>query len=57
MFMGVQAFVYEHPKFGKLRGLVIDGQPKFVGRDATDALGYKDAVNALKTHVPANSSA
>ena len=51
--MGVQAFVYEHPKFGKLRGLVMNGDSFFVGKDVAIALGYKDADKALRDHVPA----
>ncbi len=47
-----RAFVFEHPKFGVIRGLTLGGKPYFVGNDAANALGYKDTVNALKTHVP-----
>lgn len=47
-----RAFVFEHPKFGVIRGLTLGGKPYFVGNDAATALGYKDTVNALKTHVP-----
>ena len=34
----------------EIRTLTIDGNPWFVGKDACDALGYKDTVNALKLH-------
>ena len=40
-----------HPEFGNLRGLTIDGEPWFVGKDVATALGYKDTVNTLKKHV------
>ena len=50
--MESEVFIFEHPKFGKIRGLVINGEPKFVGNDVATSLGYKDTVNALKTHVP-----
>lgn len=33
-----------------VRAFNIDGNPWFVGKDACDALGYKDTVNALKLH-------
>ena len=34
----------------EVRTVVIDGQPRFVGRDVATALGYADATNALKQH-------
>lgn len=34
----------------EIRTLTIDGNPWFVGKDACDALGYKDTVNAIKLH-------
>ena len=43
--------VFENSEFGKVRTVVIDGQPCFVGKDVSVALGYKDTVNALKSHV------
>lgn len=38
-------------QFGDIRALSIDGAPWFVGKDVALALGYKDTVNALKSHV------
>ena len=38
-------------QFGDIRALSIDGDPWFVGKDVALALGYKDTVNALKSHV------
>ncbi len=35
----------------KIRCLLIDGVPWFVGRDVAKALGYKDTINAIKVHV------
>lgn len=46
-----QVTIFEKKEFGKIRTTVIDGDPWFVGKDVARALGYKDTVNALKTHV------
>ena len=43
--------VFENPEFGSIRTVEIGGEPWFVGKDVAIALGYKDSVNALKTHV------
>ena len=43
--------VFNHPQFGNLRTVEINGQPYFVGKDVAEALGYKDTINALKSHV------
>ena len=43
--------VFNHPEFGNLRTVEINGQPYFVGKDVAEALGYKDTINALKSHV------
>lgn len=43
-----------HPEFGNLRGLTIDGEPWFVGKDVAAALGYgngKSLANAVAKHV------
>lgn len=47
-----RAFVFEHPKFGIIRGLTLGGKPYFVGNDAATALEYADPFAALKQHVP-----
>ena len=38
-------------EFGAVRSMLIDDVPWFVGRDVATALGYKDTINALKSHV------
>lgn len=38
-------------EFGAVRSMMIDSVPWFVGRDVATALGYKDTINALKSHV------
>lgn len=43
--------LFKHEEFGKIRTMNIDGEPWFVGKDITSVLGYKDNVNALKSHV------
>lgn len=43
--------IYENAEFGKVRTVVKDGEPYFVGKDVAEILGYKDTVNALKAHV------
>lgn len=35
----------------QVRALAIDNEPYFVGKDVAEILGYKDTVNALKSHV------
>lgn len=43
--------VFNNPEFGEIRAVEIDGEPWFVGKDVAAGLGYKDTVNALKSHV------
>ncbi|MBE8952268.1 MAG: GIY-YIG nuclease family protein [Quinella sp. 1Q7] len=45
----VQIFVHE--RFGKIRVVMIDGEPYFVGKDVATALGYKKPENAIAMHV------
>ena len=35
----------------KVRTILIDNEPYFVGKDIATVLGYKDTINALKAHV------
>ena len=46
---GLQAYVND--TFGKIRGLMIDGKPYFVGKDVASALGYTDTKQAVRKHV------
>lgn len=46
-----EIMLFNNEEFGEVRTLVIDGEPWFVGKDVTEILGYKDSVNALKSHV------
>ena len=44
----VRVFNFEN---SEIRTTVIDGTPHFVGKDVAKTLGYKDTVNAIKSHV------
>ena len=43
--------IFENEEFGKVRTLVKDSEPWFVGKDVAEILGYKDTINALKAHI------
>lgn len=43
--------VFTNEAFGEIRTTTINDEPWFVGKDVALALGYKDTVNALKSHV------
>ena len=43
--------VFNNEEFGKVRGVVIDGIPYFVGKDVAQALEYGNPRQALKTNV------
>lgn len=43
--------IFKNEEFGEVRTLVVNNEPMFVGKDVALALGYKDTVNALKSHV------
>jgi len=43
--------VFEHSHFGKLRVLIVDGVPYFVGKDVANSLGYKNTSEAVRNHV------
>lgn len=46
--------VYQDKEFGQIRTVMVENQPWFVGKDVASALQYKDAINALKSHVDAD---
>jgi len=46
-----EVMVFENEAFGQVRGLTIDGEPWFVGRDVAGVLGYAKPQNALAAHV------
>lgn len=43
--------VFENQEFGKVRTIVINDEPWFVGKDVTSILGYTNASKALTDHV------
>lgn len=43
--------VFENKDFGKVRTVMIDNEPWFVGKDVAMALGYSNPSNAVVTHV------
>lgn len=43
--------IFDNPEFGKIRGLMLDGDPWFVGKDVAGALGYSNPRKALGDHV------
>lgn len=45
--------IFENPEFGHIRGLKIEGEPWFVGKDIAEALGYKNPQKAIRDHVDA----
>ena len=42
--------VFENKDFGQIRIFTENGSSQFCGKDVTEALKYKDSVNALKQH-------
>ena len=44
--------IFVNTKFGKIRVVMKDGEPHFVGKDVATALGYKDPGRAVREHVP-----
>ena len=43
--------IFENSEFGSIRTLTIDNEPWFVGKDISDALGYKNSRQTLADHV------
>lgn len=43
--------VFENAEFGKVRTMVIDNEPWFVGKDVAEILSYKDTKHAVLDHV------
>ena len=43
--------VFEHEYFGKVRMVLIDGQPYFVGNDVAKVLGYRSPRHAINKYV------
>ena len=43
--------IFENSKFGKVRTVLVDNEPFFVGKDVAEILGYQNGSKAVKTHV------
>lgn len=43
--------IFENAEFGKIRTIVIDDEPWFIGKDVAAALGYTDTRQAIRKHV------
>lgn len=43
--------IFENAEFGKVRTLVKDGEPWFVGKDVAEVLGYSNTRDAIAKHV------
>jgi X-X-X-Leu-X-X-Gly heptad repeat protein len=48
-----QLQIFEHQDFGKVRIIELAGEPWFVAKDISKALGYSNSPDALKKHVDA----
>ena len=49
--MANEVQIFENAEFGKVRTIVKDGEPYFVGKDVADILGYADTNQAIRNHV------
>lgn len=43
--------VFSNDEFGKVRTLMVNNEPWFVGKDVAEILGYKEASKAVRQHV------
>lgn len=48
-----EIMVFDHERFGRIRGIEIDGESWLVGKDVAERLGYKNPNEALADHVEA----
>lgn len=46
-----EIMVFDHERFGRLRGIEIDGESWLVGKDVAERLGYQNPSKALADHV------
>lgn len=49
--MANELTVFENAEFGKVRTIVIDGEPWLVGKDVAEILGYSNTRKAIADHV------
>lgn len=43
--------IFENEEFGKIRTVVKDGEPWFIGKDVAKILEYRETAKAIRTHV------
>lgn len=43
--------IFENPEFGKVRTVVVDNEPWFVGVDVANIMGYKRPYDAVRDNV------
>lgn len=43
--------IFENEKFGKVRTVIVNGEPWFVGKDTADILGYRNGSRDINRHV------
>ena len=43
--------IFNHPEFGEVRTVTVEGEPWLVGKDVAQVLGYKNTNKALSDHV------
>jgi len=48
-----QTQIFKHEEFGRVRAVIIDGEPWFVGKDITAILGYGNGSRDINRHVDA----
>lgn len=46
-----EIMVFDHERFGRIRGIEIDGENWLVGKDVAERLGYQNPSKALADHV------
>lgn len=52
--MNNEISIFTHETFGKVRIVMIEGEPWMVGKDVAEALGYKETAKAVREHVDAD---
>ena len=43
--------VFENSEFGKVRTVILNDEPWFIGKDVTDILGYQNGSRDINRHV------
>ncbi len=43
--------IFDNKEFGKVRIVLIENEPWFVGKDVAEALGYERTADAIRQHV------